>query len=353
MPDPAPAARIGGQPVPLAEAVARAAAILAAGRCAVVGGLLSDAAGTEAAVTLARRIGGVLDHPHAAAALRDLEVMRQEGWIVTTPLVARARADLVLLAGPGIADAWPGFADRLCLAAPPVLVPDRGRRVIALGAEAVAGGDRIEVAEGELAAALGELRALVAGRKLRGAHERLAECAAALAQAAYGVVMWSAAALDDLSIVQACGLVEDLNRKTRCAGLPLAPAECAAQVTAALTGFPLRVGFARNHAEHDPWRFDTARLIESGEADAALWIGAPDPVDHWPGRVPLVALAPSGAAFATPPEVEITVGTPGVDHDAILYDPDLGTLAARRASAPGTAPSAADVLRQITAALPC
>lgn len=353
MADPAPAARIGGQPVPLSEAIARAAAILGESRCAVLGGFATDAAGIEAAVALARRIGGVLDHAEAEAALRDLVVMRQEGWIVTTPLQARARADLVLLAGPGIADAWPGFADRLRLAAAPALAPERGRRVIAFGSDprtaALAGGERIELAAGELASALGVLRALVRGRKLRNADARLVDCAAALAGAAYGVVVWSAASLDELSVVQACGLVEDLNQKTRFAGLPLTAAACAVQVTAALTGFPLRVGFGRFYPEHDAWRFDARRMIESGEADAALWIGCPD----WSRGVPLVALAPAGALFAAHPEVEVTVGTPGIDHDAILYDPDLGTLAARRATAPSTTPPASDVLRQIAAALPC
>ncbi len=105
--------------------MARAAAILGASRCAVVAGLATDIAGIEAAVALARRIGGVMDHMHADAALRDLEVMRQHGWIVTTPLQARARADLLVLVGPGIAAAWPNFAERLAMRTPPALHPER------------------------------------------------------------------------------------------------------------------------------------------------------------------------------------------------------------------------------------
>jgi hypothetical protein len=47
------------------------------------------------------------------------------------------------------------------------------------------------------------------------------------------------------------------------------------------------------------------------------------------------------------------VGRPGVDHDAVLFDPALGTLVARAAGAAGEAPSAADALGRILAALPC
>ena len=61
--------------------------------------------------------------PKSAAALRDLDVMRTAGWIVTTPLQARARADLLLLVGGGLLAAWPALAERLDLAAPPSLYP--------------------------------------------------------------------------------------------------------------------------------------------------------------------------------------------------------------------------------------
>ena len=41
-----------------------------------------------------------------------------------------------------------------------------------------------------------------------------------------------------------------------------------------MTGFPMRTAFGRGYPEHDPWRFDATRLVESGEADGALWISA-------------------------------------------------------------------------------
>ena len=48
------------------------------------------------------------------------------------------------------------------------------------------------------------------------------------------------------------------------------------QVGGWMTGFPPRTGFGRGYPEHDPWRFDARRLVDSGEADAALWISAYD-----------------------------------------------------------------------------
>jgi formylmethanofuran dehydrogenase subunit B len=361
-----PEASTGGRDASLDEAIAAAAGILGASRCPVVAGLGTDIAGAEAAIALARQLGGAFDHMNGAAALHDLDVMREAGWIVTSPQQTRALADLVLLVGPVLTEAWPRLAERLRLDAPPVLTPDRKRRVIrlcpgragALPGLGEAGVETIGSATEDLPVMLGVLRAQVAGRRarpLRRQMKLLSDCAAALRAARYGVAVWSAAHLDALAIEMLCGLIDDLNAKTRFAGLPLPPEDNAAGVIQAagwLTGFPIRTGFGRGKPEHDPWRFDAARMVESGEADAALWIAAcsPEP-PAWRRRVPLIALAAEGTHFGAPPDVAFTVGRPGVDHDAVMLDGYMGALAAKPASAPGSAPSVAEILRRIAEAL--
>ena len=56
------------------------------------------------------------------------------------------------------------------------------------------------------------------------------------------------------------------------------------QTSGWMTGFPVRTSFGRGFPEHDTWRFDATRLIESGEADAALWISAYEPARRRLGR---------------------------------------------------------------------
>ncbi len=86
-----------------------------------------------------------------------------------------------------------------------------------------------------------------------------------------------------------CGLIDDLNATTRFAGLPLAAGGNAEGVHAgagvADSGFPVRVGFRDGRGRgHDPWRYDAARIGDSGEADLALWIDAPSAARRRPGR---------------------------------------------------------------------
>jgi formylmethanofuran dehydrogenase subunit B len=148
--------------------------------------------------------------------------------------------------------------------------------------------------------------------------------------------------------------VNDLNAGTRFSGLPLAGADNAAavqQVAGWMTGYPLRTGFGRGVPEHDPWRFEASRLVDSGEADCAVWIsayGARPPT--WKRDVPLVALTGNPNTIRT--HVTITVGRPGLDHDAVEHLAATGTLAAASARHPEAAASVASVLDKIITKLP-
>ncbi len=350
---------VRGNPATLEDAVAEAARLLHASRNPVIAGLGTDVAGARAAIALAERVGGAVDHMHAAALLRDLDVMRQAGMMVTTPNEARLRADLLLAVGPGLLEAWPELPARL------FAKPDGGRRRIVWlcpgdGIGNVAadietlGGDPADLPE-----LLAALRARCAGRpagETTVASQALDALAADLKQARFGVAVWSASEQDALALEMLCGLVKDLNAATRFTGLPLAPPDNAAGVQQAsgwLTGFPLRTGFGRYVPEHDPWRFDAVRLVDSGEADCALWISAQRAAaPSWTRPVPTIALSHAPDGLRQPPDVAITVGQPGVDHDAVEHLAETGTLAPVSARQPSNALSVADAIARIVAALP-
>jgi formylmethanofuran dehydrogenase subunit B len=95
---------IAGEPAALDTAIAEAAKLLASSRHPLIAGLGTDVAGARAAVALAERLGGVIDHVHADPLLRNLDVMRSSGVLLTTPSEARVRADTLLLVGTGLSE---------------------------------------------------------------------------------------------------------------------------------------------------------------------------------------------------------------------------------------------------------
>ncbi|MBV8825700.1 MAG: tungsten formylmethanofuran dehydrogenase [Bradyrhizobiaceae bacterium] len=343
---------IDGQPVQLEAACAEAARLLERSRLPVIAGLGTDVAGARAAIALAQRTGAVVDHMHSEALLHVLDVVRDAGIMTTTPTEARLRADMLLLVGPLPADALPQLLSAKL----------RERIVIWLCPGGTVFGGKVQAigrSPDLLPTLLAAARATIAGRPAGPAPvgvKTIRSLGDQLKAARFGVAVWSAAALDPLTIEMLCGLIKDLNVQTRFSGLPLPPGDNALgvlQVCGWMTALPPRTGFARGFAEHDPWRFDARRLVERGEADCVVWISTYDPAPPpWTRDVPTIALTSGGASLPRRPRVLIAVGCPGVDHDAIEYVAAAGTLAWEAAAARRTIIRVSDALDRIAAALP-
>jgi formylmethanofuran dehydrogenase subunit B len=360
------AASIDGAPASFGDAAAAAARLLARSAQPLIAGLGVDVDGARAAIRLAERVGGVIEHMHSAALMRDLDCLRESGVMLTTPGEARVRADVVLLVGDGLTETWPALNERLLR--PPARPEgvDVARRIVWLAPQADAtipgfDGDIEIFAAGlgaTLAVNLAALRARVKGRPLAQSQISLAALdalAGVVKGARFGVAVWTAASLGALEIEMLHGLVRDLNETTRFSTLPLPPPDNGAGVLAAcgwMTGFPMRTGFGAGAPLHDPWRFDAERLVASGETDCVLWISAFGvAAPAWASAANFIALCEPTAEFAEEPNVRIAIGRPGVDHDAIMHSPDAGTLVAVTASARSAAPSAAQALERISASL--
>jgi formylmethanofuran dehydrogenase subunit B len=359
---------IDGRSVALEAAAAEAARLLAASRLPVIAGLGTDIHGARAAIGLAEAVGGVVDHMHAAEFLRDVDVMREAGLIATTPNEAGVRADTLLLVGAEVTTAWPDLAGRIVVRKPGHEAAEGfARRIIWIGH----GKGELDVARDDLSVNLIEcnradlpgfiasLRARCGGRRIGTAPTSIGALdtlAAQLQAARFGVVVWAARQLDPLTIEMLCGLIDDLNKRTRFAGLAAPSADNGCGVLQAcgwMTGYPPRTGFGRGYPEHDPWRCDSLRLVESGEADCVMWISAYRAAQPpWRSDVPLIALTGADAEFHTAPRVRISVGRPGVDHDCVEYSTATGTLAAVTAAHRSDASSVAGVISRIVASLP-
>jgi formylmethanofuran dehydrogenase subunit B len=349
---------IGGKAVALERALAEAAALLAASRCPLVTGLGTDIAGARAAIGLAERIGAVIDHMNSDGLLRDLAVVREAGLMLTTPSEARVRADTLLLVGPSLEKDAPELGRWLGLG-----LSDDQRTILRLcpgrSATALRGETRIGRDPEQLPTLLAALRAGIADRpasKTVVAAKAIADLATRLKAARFGVAVWSARDLDPLAIEMLCGLVSDLNAHTRFTGFPIVPGDNAVGVLQAcgwMTGFPMRTGFGRGYPEHDPWRLDGARLVAARETDCVLWVSAYRAVSPpWGEGPPVIALTTGDATLGTGPAVQIEVGKPGIDHDAVQHLPPLGTLIAVEATQRSDAISVAEAVGRIAAALP-
>ena len=102
-----------------------------------------------------------------------------------------------------------------------------------------------------------------------------------------------------------------------------------------------------------PYLYSAERLIESGEADALVWVsalgGGPPPV--LPPELPLILLAPPGSEMSSVPAVFLPVGRPGIDHAGQIFRADGVVALPLSALRPSTLPSAGATLQAIAQAI--
>ena len=361
--------RVDGVDCDIDTAIAAAARLLAASRQPLFGGLGTDVAGARALYPLACRLGAICDPAGGAALLHGLRALQDRGGFTTTLAEVRTRADLIVCIG-SLPDArYPEFlrrcgfglegAARVALLQPSVapasdaaLVPD---------ADAVPAGVEVLHFDGDLFDAAAMLAACVAGRAVGTAGATLAPLAARLHAASYSVLVYESAQLPAQGslIVEAVNrVVATLNKRTRAAALPLGGCDGASTVNAVFTwlsGLPLRSRAAPGGLEHEPLRFDAARLLADGAIDALLWIASfgtePEPLAT---SLPRIVLGHPryAAAVRGGPSVFIPVSTPGIGAIGHVFRTDGSVLMPLTPLRLDALPNVAEVLRRLLQALP-
>lgn len=370
---PESAPRIAGRAASWKDAVHAAAAVLADAAHPLIGGLACDIDGLRGAVSLAERIDGILDHMDGQTQLLNRRALQDSGWVTTTLSEVRNRADVVVLAGTR-GTRYPRLFER-CLEPIWTLFGDLHRRLISMGEEIVeleelpVGTDlaaTIRVPNARIAEVFGALRARLAGQRLDAdavagvPMEQIDAQIDLMKSARYGVLMWDAADLDslhaDLAVSAMISLVNDLNRTTRWSLLPLGGSNggtSVAQVCAWLAGYPPQLRFSGGVAQQAQRPADAARMLDSGQADALLWINAFDPQRPPPASArPTVVVGRPDLQLATEPAVFLPVAVPGSQARGLLSRMDQVVTLPLAAPAPCRLPTVAAALAQIMEELP-
>ncbi len=373
---------IGGKPATFEEAVACAGDILKNSSQPLFGGMATDISGAKAVLQLADGIGGVVDHAASRAMFNNLLVLQDGGWMTTTMAEIRNRADLIIFAGTDAVGGYPRFFERCVWPKKAMFAPrPKNREVVYLGKglDTKPGrspsGRRPTVIDADIrrmADVVGVLRALYNGERPVQAKEvggaavsKLAKLAERIKQARYGVIVWSAAEIPgphgELTVQAICEFIKDINKTSRFSGFPLGGsdnAHGAAQVCTWQSGFPLRTSFATGHPVHDSYVYSSDRLLESGEADALVWISAFGRTLKPPKGccdLPTIVLGAPGMTFSgksakTPakiPDVYIPVAVPGIDHGGHFVRADSVTALPLRSLRETDLASTADAVTAI------
>lgn len=352
-----------GRTTSLDSTLQRAADLLAQARFPVFGGLFTDVNGAAAALALAQKLGGVVDHAASEGMSRAARVMRETGSTPASFGEVRNRADTIVVIGDSPRARDPELLEKLFPAKGLPRPGDNARELIVVGAKKgkTPAGLRATDIDGknplpELVALLGaavrempfEIRDAALGKKILAAGKRLRE-------SAFAVFVYDPAEIEEPVLHTVLEAVRHLVKTTRAATLSLAAPGNGEGVNLCSTwtcGLPVRTSFAGETPENNMWAFETERLLKSGEADALVWIDALGGADAAPPTrafrgIPSVVLS-SKAVKAGRDDVVIEVGAAVADHDGAVYLPAIAGIGEVKAtSANASKPTVADVLNKI------
>lgn len=357
---------IDGQPANLDAALAAAATRLGQAVLPLFGGLATDVAGARALYALANQCGAVLDHAHGAAMLASMRSLQDRGTFSTSLAEVRNRADVLLCIGTQPSAKHPEFFRRCGLPTP----GEADRTVIFLGTEIdprARGHAGVDVQstplQGDLLQSLAVLNTLCRAQPpqhMDFASAALRALAARLRGAQYAALVITPSVVTEtygehaaLLLESISHLAKTLNRTTRAGVLSLGGDDGGNTVNYALTwlsGLPLRTAIQPRGLDHDPHRYDTARLLPDRAVDAVLWVSsftsdlAPPDTD-----LPLVVLGhPALAAtMRTRHGVFLPVSTPGIGSSGHLFRTDGGVVLPLTPARPDNLPTVAMLARQL------
>jgi formylmethanofuran dehydrogenase subunit B len=369
---PAANPRIAGRDCSSAEAQRAVAEILKKANHPHLGGLGTDVNGMRACLALADRCGGVVDHNAGDGLQRNVNVLQQRGYFLTTLTEVRNRADLLILVGTDPGTTFPRFFERIVWTAHTLDEETaKHRAVYAIGPTTPTGAEAadgrkptwLDCPKANLPEVVGVLRCLLNGTRVEAQDicgipiAALRALAERIKAARFVTFVWAPPELDipgaDLAITAITDILRDLNRTTRASGLVMGGSDgglTALNVTCWQTGYPLRVSFAKGWPEYSPDLFSCRRLLAAKAVDALLWIWSfPSAIKPPAHDLPHVVLGLPGMALDREPEVFIPVGTPGRDHEGRIIRADsVVTLRVRQVRDAGL-PSVATVVGGIEA----
>lgn len=369
-------ARVAGKITDLNVALDAASALIKKSQRPLISGLSADVQGMRAVMNLAEKSGATIDHMNSKSSMRNLMVMQNSGWQVTTLTEVKNRVDLLLVVGTDIVSYFPRFFERNVWNKETMFDQDTStREVVYLG------GRNLDTKAGispngkaptvlpcdtaKMPEVLAVLRALVLGKKLvvtevAGiAVNDLSALAERLKAAKYAVVAWTSSALDfahaELTIQNITGLIEKVNTTTRCAGLPLGGNEgdvSAYNTSSWISGYPYRMSYHRNYPDYEPYQYTTELMLAEQETDALVWISALNPDRSAPkSSAPTVVIGHPEMKFEQEPAVFIPVAVPGIDCKGTQFRSDSSVSLPLQKLRDRALPTLSDVLSAIESSL--
>lgn len=348
------------------DAISAAAQILKQSDAPLIYGLSRSAtAAQRVAVELTERLGGVIDSTASLCHGPSIMAIQEVGEVTSSLGEIRHRADLVIFWGCNPADSHPRHSERYSVQPRGQFVPEGrdGRKVVMIGDERLLQNASIDndgtqpdlkivLPPGGDFDALRHLQALLDDTPLSDAPAELKQLVTLMKECSYGVVFFGLelaetrmavgrpdSGIGHLNVTALLTLVAKLNEQTRFAARRMrlqGDVSGADNVLTWQSGYPFAVDYSREYPRYSPGEFSTCDLLERGDVDACLLIGAETvscfstKARHHLESIPTIVLDYSAAEQLFEPTVFLPSAVYGLHAEGVIYRMDNVPMVARQ-----------------------
>lgn len=345
-------------PIELSDAIDQAVEILDRAEYPLIYGLSRSATpGQRAAIALGESLGGVVDTTASQCHGPSIMALQEMGEVTSTLGEIRNRADLVIFWGCNPADSHPRHAERYSVTAKGRLTRQgrADRKVVMIGTQGQIESFRIDnrdtlpdlvipIPKGTDFDHIEMLTRLVHDDSVDDAPSGLKQLVEMIRESNYGVFFfgiglaetgqWAGTERTEtghINVASLLHLVRELNAVTRFTARRMrlqGDVSGADNVLCWQTGYPFAVDFSRGYPRYNPGEYTANDLLERGDVDAALLIGAEtipyftDAAKEHLDRIPTILIDYPGAARHVRADINITTAVYGIHATGTAYRMD-------------------------------
>jgi formylmethanofuran dehydrogenase subunit B len=305
--------------------------ILAQSRAPFIYGLAgSTVEAQRAAVALAETLGGTVDLALSQFHRDAFRAMQSVGISTSTLGEVRQRADVVVFWGADPANTHPSLLERFINPQGQFVGGNRHVTSVSNTSPNYPIDESIRVAPSEYLTFLAALRSAVNDKDVPivdSFSQQLGPLAKRLQEASYSVFFFDSELGGFAEIESLYCLVRQLNAHSRCVVIPLGQTQCD-NVLTWQTGYPTGVNFSLGYPRYDPQRYSATSLLERGEVDSIVLIGAEGISELSPAagtflaNLPIIYIGFPQSRLPFNPRVELIVARPGVHCEGSIFRMD-------------------------------
>ena len=300
----------------------------------------TDMSGMRSMLNFASHHNAIIDHVNSKFLHQNIGVVQRTGYMATSLMEVKNRADLIIIFGNDILDKVPRLLDKIFLPLNSLWTKNSKKEIVLVGEfspstiakiKKKCSVTNIKIKLNLIPEFLKTIDSHKMNKDLKISNNVIIKISKIIQKAKYMVATWSASDFvktsnAEIIINSIAKFIVEINNYRRAACLPISGNlgdATSSQVLTWTTGFPSRLKYLNGSFSHDKNSFNGMELIKNKNIELVIHINSlsMNKLELDPKLMNIVIGHPN-SKFSSMPDIFIPIGIPGIDHKGIMFRTD-------------------------------